>query len=182
MLLTDSKRIPGTNEDGQIDACRLRSWLFKSQALAREHARKEIGDFVIGQLLARSPIGADEVWPCEPVREVLEELGTAEIARGMSNGVYNSRGVVWREEGGKQERGLAEKYRSWSGSLANQCPFVANAFAGYVQNKAIVTGLGLTKPKGSPVDKLITEWGKEGERISAIFTSFSPQIIILQSA
>ena len=125
VLLTDSKRIPGTNEDGEIDVCRLRSWLSKSQALAREHARKEIGDFIIGRLIARSPIGADEVWPCEPVREVLEELGTAEIARGMSNGVYNSRGAVWREEGGMQERKLAEKYRSWSGSLANQYPFVA---------------------------------------------------------
>jgi addiction module HigA family antidote len=128
-LLTDSKLIPGTNEHGQIDASRLGSWLFKSRALAREHARKEIGDFVIGQLLARCPIGADEVWPCEPVREVLEELGTAEIARGLSNSVYNSRGVVWREEGGGQERRLAEKYRSWSTSLANQYPFVAKILA-----------------------------------------------------
>jgi hypothetical protein len=128
-LLADLKRIPGTNEDGQIDAERLRKWLVQSQALAREHARKEVGDIIIGQLFARSAIGTDEIWPSEPVREVLEELGTAEIARGMSIGVYNSRGVVYREEGGRQERELAEKYRRWSGSLVNQYPFVAKTLA-----------------------------------------------------
>ena len=125
MLLTDSKRIPGTNADGQIDANRLRGWLIQSQGLTRKHARKEVGDIVIGQLLARSPMGADGVWPCEPVREALEEFGTAEIAEGMSIGVYNLRGAFWGEEGGGQERGLAEKYRTWSRSLANQYPFVA---------------------------------------------------------
>jgi addiction module HigA family antidote len=128
-LLTDLKRIPGTNEDGEIDAERLRKWLVQSRALTREHARQEIGDIVIGQLFARSPIGADEIWPCEPIREVLEELGTAEIARGMCIGAYNSRGVVCREEGGRQERQLADKYRSWSGSLINQYPFVAKTLA-----------------------------------------------------
>jgi hypothetical protein len=110
----------GTNEDGQIDANRLRGWLIQSQALTRKHARKEVGDIIIGQLLARSPMGADGVWPCEPVREALEEFGTAEIAKGMRIGVYNLRGAFWGEEGGGQERGLAEKYRTWSRSLANQ--------------------------------------------------------------
>jgi len=70
-----------------------------------------------------SPLG---VWPCAVVREVLEEMGSPDIALGMLIGVYNSRGVHWRGEGGAQERGLAEKYRNWSRQLAFEYPYVAN--------------------------------------------------------
>jgi hypothetical protein len=35
--------------------------------------------------------------------------------------------------------------------------------------KQIVTVLGLTKPKTNPTDRLTTEWGKEGDQVSAVF-------------
>jgi addiction module HigA family antidote len=40
-------------------------------------------------------------------------------------GVYNSRGVQVRGEGGDQERELAEKYRKWGQALQVSHPFVA---------------------------------------------------------
>jgi hypothetical protein len=95
------------------------------RALCRTHARDAIGDLAIGDLLAKRPHGGDGTWPCEPVRQVLEETASNDIARGMEIGVYNSRGVTWRGPGGDQERELAAKYRKWSGDLALEFPFVS---------------------------------------------------------
>ena len=63
------------------------------------------------------------------MREALEEIGSEDIAEGMRIGVYNSRGVHSRGEGGNQERELAEKYRTWSRQLACEYPYVANLVA-----------------------------------------------------
>jgi hypothetical protein len=56
----------------------------------------------------------------------LEEIGSPDIAIGMGVGVYNSRGVHARGEGGDQERDIANKYRSWSRQLVFDFPYVAD--------------------------------------------------------
>jgi hypothetical protein len=124
-LLDRVKRIPGTGEDGKIDARKLRDWVMRVRELSRECARDSIAETIVGQLLGRSPAGEDGIWPHEAVREVLEDIGAPELAEGMSIGRYNSQGTGWREEGGDQERALAEKYRSWSKQLASKYPFTA---------------------------------------------------------
>ena len=126
-LLTKIQRIPGTDDnDGTINTADLKAWVIEARSLCVKYGRAEIGDQKIGQILAAAPVGADGVWPCEPVREVLEEIGSPEIAIGMGIGVYNSRGVHARAEGGADERGLAAKYRTWSRQLAFEYPYVSN--------------------------------------------------------
>ena len=62
--------------------------------------RSAVGDHAIGELLAKSSIGADGIWPCEPIRQALEgDLGTKDIADGMGIGLYNLRGVTWARRG-----------------------------------------------------------------------------------
>ena len=63
--------------------------------------------------------------PCEPVREVLEEIQSEVIMRGAKTGVYNSRGVHFRGDDGHQERELADKYRKWGKALQVSHPFVS---------------------------------------------------------
>jgi hypothetical protein len=53
-LLHEAKRIPGTNDDGTIDTTKLKSWITELRALCRAHAREEIGDSVIGELLSKA--------------------------------------------------------------------------------------------------------------------------------
>ena len=74
------------------------------------------------------PVSArkDGIWPCEPVRQALEEIGTKDIADGMIIGAFNSRETMWRGEGGNQERELATQYRQWSMALNLEYPFVSN--------------------------------------------------------
>ncbi len=124
-LLTGASRIPGTGPDGSIEFRELTDWLEQARALAREYGRAEIGDQKIGQLLSRCPRGADDIWPCEPVREAVDAIGSQDIATGMLVGIRNARGPTWRGEGGSQERELAEQYRSWAREVAFECPFVA---------------------------------------------------------
>ncbi len=124
-FLDKIKRIPGDQGDNKIDQKKLRDWILKVRELCINYAREDIGDQMIGQLLAKSPIGKDDIWPCESVRSVLEEISSNEIAIGLAIGVYNSRGTAWRGEGGKQEIELAEKYRNWSRKLAFDFPYVS---------------------------------------------------------
>ena len=125
-LLTSASRIPGTQADGSIDLKKLKEWLEQVRTLAREYGRVDFGDRMIGQLLSRCRTGDDGIWPCEPVREAIDDLGSQEIATGMLVGIRDARGATWRGEGGTQERELAEQYRSWSREVAFEQPFTAN--------------------------------------------------------
>jgi len=128
-LLSQARRLPGTNEKGELDGRKLREWIVAARALAREYDREEVGDSKIGSLLANSAPGRDGVWPLEAVRDVLEDLGTPTMANGMLVGRMNARGATWRGEGGDQERTLAKTYHDWSMRVAAQHPFTARLLA-----------------------------------------------------
>ena len=79
--------------------------------------------------MINAPDGADGLWPCEPVREVLELLctGAQHIGNGFGSGTINLRGVTTRAifAGGDQERALADKYREQASMMASKCPHTA---------------------------------------------------------
>ena len=105
----------------------------RDSALCVAYGRADIGERKIGQILSAVPVGRDGVWPCEEVRNVLEECGTPNMKIGIQVGVYNSRGAHFRAEGGEQERALAEKYRNWSRVLAFEYPYVASLVEGIAE-------------------------------------------------
>jgi len=78
-----------------LDARRLAKWITAVRKTAAELDRTEVADVSIGGLLANAPVGEDGVWPCEPVRDVMEELQLEDVMRGAHTGLYNSRGVHW---------------------------------------------------------------------------------------
>jgi addiction module HigA family antidote len=129
-LLRQIKKIPGTDENGKIDATALAAWLAEVRRLCREFGRADIGDHCLGQLLAKAPEGENGIWPCEAVCEAMEGIASPEIGRGFYIGVHNSRGVHWRGEGGEQERELAAKYRVWAERLHFDYPYVGGVLEG----------------------------------------------------
>lgn len=72
-----------------------------------ELGRLQSTEHQVGDLLANAPADSDGVWPCHAVRDVLEELQSREVMRGMHIGRFNARGAHWRDEGGAQEREIA---------------------------------------------------------------------------
>ena len=126
-LLDRIGRIPGTGEDGKINAEALLNWKTEVRRLCAEHGRIEIGDQMIGQLLSKAPAEQDGRWPCVPVCEAMERIASQHIGTGFNVGVHRAQGVTSRaiDEGGAQERELAAKYRSWAKQRAFDYPYVS---------------------------------------------------------
>ena len=129
-ILDQLERIPGTQKDGKIDEATLAKWLEEVRRLCREHARIEIGDHCLGQLLAKAPKDQDGLWPCRAVCEAMDEIASSKMGEGFHVGAHNSRGVHWRGEGGQQERELAEQYRAWAEQLHFEYPYVGGILEG----------------------------------------------------
>ncbi|MCF8004463.1 MAG: HigA family addiction module antidote protein [Chromatiaceae bacterium] len=129
-LLDQIKKIPGTDQTGRIDAAALAAWLADVRHMCMEHARTDIGDQCLGQLLARSPAGENGVWPCEAVCQAMEEIASPQIGIGFQVGTHNSRGVHAWGEGGEQERELAAKYRGWAERQHFDYPYVGGVLEG----------------------------------------------------
>jgi excisionase family DNA binding protein len=115
-VLDDWKGFPGRREDGSLDAAQMADWINAARLAFSKNDRYDIGDELIGQSLARSPVGEDGAWPPEPVRDLLEVVESREIEKGLVIGRINSRGVTcWGvEEGGQKERDFAKQHREWS--------------------------------------------------------------------
>ena len=121
--------VPGKMQDGRVDYESLSNWVSEARRLCAERGRAEIGDEYIGHLLAKSPDGEDGLWPCEPVRDLLELLGAGaqRIGNGFVIGKHNLRGVTSRAAfaGGDQERELVDKYRRQASSMDSKWPHTA---------------------------------------------------------
>jgi transcriptional regulator with XRE-family HTH domain len=127
-LLYNWRTIPGTREDGAVDEQILLNWVNQSREICRETDHLEVCDVKIGELLAHAPEEADGSWPCIPVRDVIEEIGSNALEEGFEVGIFNKRGTVTRSlfEGGEQERELAKKYKSYAEACAIEWPRTAS--------------------------------------------------------
>lgn len=126
-LLNSWHTVPGTTKNGTIDAATLKAWIQRARTALSACGRRAIGDQMIGQVLSGSPCGPDSLWPHPSVRDVIEEVGSKELESGFLTCLYNSRGVVGKslDEGGAQERQLADKYAGFAAAISSQWPRTA---------------------------------------------------------
>lgn len=126
-ILRNMKRIPGTDENsGDINADMLKSWIRNMLSISEKYGRYSSGQTAVGQLLAScQKKGQDGVWPCEPIRNALEDIASERAERAFYFAILNSRGVHARGPGGDQERELANQYRGWGRALRFEYPRVA---------------------------------------------------------
>jgi hypothetical protein len=112
-VLTNWRGLPGIDSEGQLDGEHLARWVREARLALAERDRGDVGDELIGQVLSHSPDGADGLWPAEPVRSVLESIGSTDLEAGLVRGLLNSVGVTTRGvyDGGKQEWEKAARYR-----------------------------------------------------------------------
>lgn len=113
-VLEDWSLMPGTRDDGSIDGAEMEEWVKTARKLCAGADLADIGDSRIGQILSAPPLVAGEVWPPEPIREVIELCRSRDLEDGLLIGVSNRRGVTVRlpTDGGEQERDLAARYRA----------------------------------------------------------------------
>jgi hypothetical protein len=123
-LLDSWRRCPGVSDDGTFDIASFRNWVVRAREKLHEHKRAVIGDQTIGHALAFAPFGSDGAYPHEAVRELIEELASPQIERGIEVQIFNNRGVVTRAiaEGGGQERQIAQRYMDYSKKVGGLYP------------------------------------------------------------
>lgn len=128
-LLNRWDRLPGTREDGSIDADALEIWIKAARSLAKKAGRADIADDKIGNMLSASPMGADGYWPHEAVREALDLFRSEPMLEGFCVGKCNRRGVTTRglRDGGDLERQEAAKYRTWAKAISFEHPHTSKA-------------------------------------------------------
>lgn len=128
-LLELWNRIPGTRDDSTIDGNVLEAWIKEARTLAKAAGREDIADSRIGNMLSASPMGADGIWPAEPVREVIDLFRSKPMIKGFQVGKRNRRGVTSRapRDGGGLEREESAKYRAWAKAIAYDHPHTAKA-------------------------------------------------------
>lgn len=127
-LLSSWSKVPGVDDDGQIDAEKLKTWVDDALKRLKDADRVEVGAIHIGHVLSYAPADPDGAWPCEAVRELLEELQNEQIEDGLRTQIFNNRGTTTRspEAGGDQERALAKKYKESASAFAGRWPRIAS--------------------------------------------------------
>ena len=126
-LLSSWSGFPGRDSEGNLDPAALRAWVSRAREILEELGRRTIGDQQIGQALVSVPAGVDGFWPAETVRDLLEELDSDDVDKGLEIAIYNSRGVTSRslDEGGRQEWNLVKKHREAADASLNKWPRIA---------------------------------------------------------
>lgn len=119
-VLRDWKQLPGTDGTTWIpDAEVLKEWIVECRSLFSERDRTQVGDEMLGSVLAYGANEAPEGWPAVAVRDVLEVLGSQDMETGFYRGIMDAR-RSWTKgiyEGGEQERELALRFTT----RANEC-------------------------------------------------------------
>jgi hypothetical protein len=138
-LLSQWKIVPGLEElqsekeiegdiqfpKGKANEGKLFAWVKEARKLAKECDRIEVCDIQLGHVLAYSPSDQNGNWPCEPVRNLIEEMSSTDLEQGIITGVYNKRGVYCREKGGDQERELSAKFKQYAQQVSSKWPRTA---------------------------------------------------------
>ena len=110
------REVPGrTGTD--VDVSALRAWVKEALRLTAESDRTTIGAQYVGKVLAHAPHDPiDDAWPHRAVREVIEEVASDELERGIQVERFNMRGVYSKDpyDGGGAERALAAQARQWA--------------------------------------------------------------------
>jgi addiction module HigA family antidote len=132
VFLEALRRIPGRNKVDEVESDRLLNWINTVRQACTKLGRDIVGDQSLGKLLSHAPDGKDGVWPCEPVREVLERIGSEDVSGGVTMGLFNARGAHWRAKGGEQERELADKYQKWANALQYSHPFLVSSILNHM--------------------------------------------------
>lgn len=126
-LIKSWKTIPGSENNGQIDYEKLKSWVDKARELCETSDRIAVCDNQIGEVLAYAE-PEDKIWPPEAVCKIIENIESDELYRGFKIGTENKRGTTMRalDEGGKQEIELTNKFRNYAKNINTHFPKTAS--------------------------------------------------------
>ena len=146
-LLDSWRTVPGTSQDGTLDADALIRWVDQAIAELAAVDRLQTGLTHIGHVLRyaasagegtypdyrrQHPDPPPDTWPPPAVCQLIEHVASDSLEEGFYLEVYNSRGVTSRglAEGGAQERALADRYERFAQAARIEWPRTAAMLRG----------------------------------------------------
>lgn len=128
-ILEHCRRGPATDEAGAVDPILFDAWMTKAVSELDEVGRVQNGLRVIGELVGRTRIEEDGLWPSPALAPVLECWADESFAQGLYFGIINRRTAVWATDtGGDAERLRAEKFRGWRRRVELDAPRLGTVF------------------------------------------------------
>ncbi|RAO32695.1 hypothetical protein ONO23_03113 [Micromonospora noduli] len=99
-------------------------WAESVREMLTASDRAQVLPIVLGDALSGAVADEDGTWPSEPVRDVLEILGDADLDEHLAIARMNQRGVTTRGlyDGGTQERALADQYSAAADRVRDRWP------------------------------------------------------------
>ncbi len=125
-LFLKAKFCPG-EQNGTVDEKILLDWVGSFKMLLAEHKQENLFGYLLGRLLAHSPVGSDGYYPCEQVRRVIEDNDDDDLISSYRTEIYNERGI-FSPTAGKEELLIANRYKENAEHLAINFPRTASIY------------------------------------------------------
>lgn len=109
-LLHDWRTVPGTGVSASAFNRAFVDWINAVKASLDDSGHTEVGLHQAGAVLIHSPADPDGLWIHRAIAGVLNRDDMAELRRGYSLAIYNSRGVHTVDPTGGPEKQLAAEY------------------------------------------------------------------------
>lgn len=122
--LYDKIRFCPAEKNGKVDAGELRIWIEHFKELLEKNNQASLLGYQLGRLLSSSPAGADGYYPCEAVRDVIEEYADETLTDRYVACVHCDRGIFSPSEG-KEEKNIARRYKENADYLSTLYPKTA---------------------------------------------------------
>lgn len=118
-LLHDWRTVPGTAVSASAFTSAFTDWISTVKTSLDDSGHTEVGLHHAGAVLIHSPADPDGLWIHRAIAEVLDRDDMAELRRGYSLGIYNSRGVHSVDPTGEPEKELAAEYMKRAEDVEN---------------------------------------------------------------
>lgn len=118
-LLHDWRTVPGTGVSATAFASAFTDWINAVKTSLDDSGHTEVGLHQAGAVLIHSPADPNGLWIHRAIAGALNRDDMAELRRGYSLGIYNSRGVHSVDPTGEPEKKLAAEYMKRAEDVEN---------------------------------------------------------------
>lgn len=125
--LFDKAHFCPAEHNGVVDEADLRTWVTEFKKLLAKQEQSQLFERLLGRILAYSPIGSDDYYPCEAVRKIIEEYYDDSLKRSYAMSIFNMRGI-FSPTAGKEEMEISRKYKENAEAIRRSSPKTASIY------------------------------------------------------
>jgi hypothetical protein len=127
--LYDMAHFCPAENNGMVDSEDLDKWIQEFSNLLEKNNQQSLFGFLLGRLWSFSPVGKDNNYPCEAVRDAIENYADESMISEYKVALFNQRGI-FSPSAGREERAIADRYKRTADCFKLRYPKTAEIFYG----------------------------------------------------